>query len=198
MVSRRHLLSTIALIGFLSALPLALMAKSQTPDLFKGAPAATPLPNRTPDLFKGAPAATPLPSPATSELSITTLEQTVYEQVNQHRSRIGLPALRLDPRLSSIARKHSQEMANREIPFGHTGLRKRALKVNGVIRSRRVSETVAYIFTHKDTAQRAVQGWLKSSNHRPTLEGNFKFTGVGVAQGDRGAFYFTQIYVRPR
>jgi uncharacterized protein YkwD len=89
-------------------------------------------------------------------------------------------------------------MATKRLPFGHHDFRQRARRVDRIIRSRRVSETVAYIFTHQDTAKRAVQGWVKSPRHRPILVGNYRVTGVGVAQGDRGAFYFTQIYVRPR
>lgn len=144
----------------------------------------------------------PTPSPTqpsqNPELAIDVLEQTVFEEVNQYRVSLGLRPFQINPRLSEQARAHSQAMAEKQIPFGHTDFRKRVRKIDRIIRSRRVSENVAYIFTHKETAKRAVQGWIKSPRHRPVLEGNYRFTGVGVAQGDRGAFYFTQVYVNPR
>lgn len=130
--------------------------------------------------------------------SIPELEQSIYNQVNQYRSLRGLAPLVIDTRISAEARRHSQAMAQRQVPFGHSRFRQRVLLLNQIIPARRVSENVAYMFTHRETATRVVQGWIKSSAHRPSLEGEFRFTGVGVAQGERGAFYFTQIYIRPR
>lgn len=144
------------------------------------------------------PTPSPSQSPSDPELAIDVLEQTVFEEVNQYRVSLGLRPFQINPRLSEQARAHSQAMAEKQIPFGHTDFRKRVRKIDRIIRSRRVSENVAYIFTHKDTAKRAVQGWIKSPRHRPVLEGNYRYTGVGVAQGERGAFYFTQVYVNPR
>jgi uncharacterized protein YkwD len=89
-------------------------------------------------------------------------------------------------------------MAGRQVPFGHTDFSQRIRRVNQIISSRRVSENVAYIFSHNDPAKRAFDGWLRSPAHRRAIEDNFSVTGVGVALGDRGALYFTQIYVRPR
>jgi len=129
--------------------------------------------------------------------SIPELEQAIYLKVNRYRQQRGLPALQLDSRISTIARRHSQDMADRRISFGHQNLRYRALAVDRVIASRRVSENVAYVFSHQNTADRVVQGWLRSAAHRSAIEGEFRYTGVGVAQNDRGAFFFTQIYVRP-
>ncbi len=180
-------------IGFVVTLPLFVSWATVTP-------AKVPLRERPalpsisqPEIF--APRTVPpvLPVPAIPEL-----EQAIYDQVNQYRSLKGLSPLLMDTRISAAARRHSQAMAQREIPFGHGGFRQRVLRLNQIIAARRVSENVAYIFTHRETATRVVQGWIKSPQHRPSLEGEFRFTGVGVAQGDRGAFYFTQIYIRPR
>ncbi|OLP15426.1 hypothetical protein BST81_26490 [Leptolyngbya sp. 'hensonii'] len=149
------------------------------------------------------PVATPQPIPVAPpvpavNLSVPTLEQQVYEQINQYRRSRGLPTLVLDLRVSTMARLHSQNMANRRTSFGHNGMRQRALTINRVIPSRRVSENVAYIFSHNQPAQRAVAGWLRSASHRSAIEDQFSLTGIGVAQDSRGAFYFTQIFVRPR
>lgn len=189
-----------------------LLQKAGSPDKTQTAPDA-PLPKVLP-----APAVVPpsseakvLPSPspqlaplfqpsqpAPSELSAAVLEQRVFQLVNEYRSQRRLPPLRIDTRLSQVAREHSQSMASRRVPFGHPEFRRRVLVVNRVVPSRRVAENVAYIFSHQDTANRAVQGWIRSDDHRPSMEGAYSLTGIGVAQGERGAFYFTQIFVRPR
>ena len=154
------------------------------------------------------PATSPSPNPSVSpnapntsepQLSIPMLEQSVYEQVNRHRATLGLSPLKLDGRISDRARAYSLDMAQRRLPFGHSDFRRRVLVMNRIVPSRRISENVAYIFTHKDTAKRAVEGWLKSPRHRPILEGReYRITGIGIAQGERGAFYITQVYIRPR
>lgn len=169
----------------------------------------TPRSDRTvPDLFQQSPITRPpkplfpppptTPAPTSPVLSLPELEQAVYEQVNQHRLKLGLRPLQLDTRVSAQARAHSQAMANKDVPFGHYNFKRRVQRVDRIISSRRIAENVAYIFSHNQPAKRAVDGWLRSSHHRPEVEGNYSVTGVGVAMGDRGALFFTQIYVRPR
>ncbi len=46
----------------------------------------------------------------------------VLDLVNRHRKTLGMPALRLSPIESSVAQKHSSEMASGKTPFGHDGL----------------------------------------------------------------------------
>ncbi len=155
-------------------------------------------PTENPSPQPSSPPVQTTPAPLPTELSIPVLEDTIYELVNQYRLSLGLSPLMRVPRLSLLAREHSQEMAGHKVRFGHSNFVWRVRQVDRIIASRRVSENVAYIFTHQEPAKRAVQGWLRSESHRAALEGQYKFTGIGVAQGDRGAFYFTQIFVQPR
>lgn len=138
------------------------------------------------------------PTPSISAASLPELERQIFERVNDYRVQRGLRSLRMDSRISVQARAHSQSMALHQIPFGHTDFKRRVRQVDRIISSRRVSENVAYIFSHNDPAKRAFEGWLKSPAHRRAIEDNFSITGIGVAIGDRGAVYFTQIYLRPR
>ncbi len=131
--------------------------------------------------------------------SVPELERLIHQQVNQHRASRGLSPLLLNPDISAIARQHSQDMATKRVPFGHTGLQQRLHRVDRILPTRRVAENAAYIFTHKDTANRAFQGWLRSNSHRQAIEERYyRYTGIGVAQDQNGAFYLTQLYVRPR
>ena len=45
-------------------------------------------------------------------------------------------------------------------------------------------------------ADMAVADWLTSPGHRRSMEGAYDFTGIGVAQGPTGAYFFTQLFVR--
>lgn len=138
------------------------------------------------------------PVPAPPVISLPQLEREIFEQVNRYRRERGLSPLRLDPRVSVEARAHSQAMAARQRSVGHGDFRRRVRRVNRIVASRRIAENVAYIFTHREPANRAVQGWLRSPKHRDAIEGDYRVTGVGVAMGERGSLYFTQIYIRPR
>ncbi len=160
---------------------------------------ADPPPAASPPLFPAPADLGPPARPSAPEIpTAAALEQAIYDQINQHRLSQGLAPLTLDPRISDRARAHSQAMAERRIPVSHYNFRDRAREIRRIVRFRRIAENVAYIFTHRNTADRAVQGWLQSASHRASIEGNYSITGIGVVQGDRGAFYFTQIFVRPR
>lgn len=197
------LLSALPLMAWLtpSAIPNQLSAPPALAASVFGLPSPQPAPIASPRVL---PTPTPgplpssVPSPAEVKLSIPELEQEVFDQVNQHRRTLGLPPLQIDRRLSEQARAHSLDMAARRVPVGHTDFRSRVRQIGRVVPGRRlrISENVAYIFSHDQPAQRAVRGWLRSDRHRPIVEGNYSLTGVGVAMGERGALYFTQVYVR--
>jgi uncharacterized protein YkwD len=60
----------------------------------------------------------------------------------------------------------------------------------------RLAENVALNSRSGDALVRSVsQGWIASAGHRSNLEGPYQWTGVGVAQGDGGAYYVTQLFV---
>lgn len=135
---------------------------------------------------------------ARSNASITSLEQAVYDRVNQYRASLGLPPLTIDARISEQARIHSQNMASGVVPVGHEGLYQRLQTIGKAIPFSAGSENVALCFNCADPAARAVQFWLNSPPHRGAIEGNYNLTGIGVAKNDKGNCYFTQIFIRSR
>ncbi len=55
------------------------------------------------------------------EIDIHSLEQRIHEKINQQRVSHGIPSLRFDSSLTSIARKHSEDMARNNF-FSHDNL----------------------------------------------------------------------------
>ena len=53
----------------------------------------------------------PVPVAITATLTVATAEASLVAQVNADRAAVGLAALRVDPRLSAIARERSGSMA---------------------------------------------------------------------------------------
>jgi uncharacterized protein YkwD len=56
-------------------------------------------------------------TPIAKNLSTEILESTVFQQVNRYRVSGNLNPLKLDPRLSELAREHSRKMAKRYRSF---------------------------------------------------------------------------------
>lgn len=126
--------------------------------------------------------------------AITDLEKEVNQQINEYRASKKLPPLRVDPRISQIARIHSENMANGKVRFSHDGFEGRAKAITIPYQS--VAENVAYNMGYSDPVDKAVDGWIKSEGHRKNMEGQFNLTGIGIAKNAKGEYYFTQLFVR--
>ena len=128
--------------------------------------------------------------------AIAEVERQVFEQINEYRAERGLPALRNDERIGAIARGHSQAMADGGVPFSHQGVQRRYEDMKEVRSWRRVAENVAYNAGYRDPGDAAVVGWLDSDGHRRNIEGDFDYTGIGIAKNGSGEYYFTQLFLR--
>lgn len=128
--------------------------------------------------------------------AMTDLEKAVNQQINQYRASKKLPPLSVDPRISQLARIHSQNMASGKVKFSHDGFEGRAK--NLAIPYQSVAENVAYNMGFSDPVRNAVDGWIKSDGHRKNMEGQFNLTGIGIAKNAKGEYYFTQLFVRSR
>jgi uncharacterized protein YkwD len=132
---------------------------------------------------------------ATSSSSIATLEQSVFQQINQYRRQKGLAPLSRNATINQQARQHSQNMANSRT-LSHNGFSTRIQVIGRTIAYKSAAENVAYNAGFSNPAAQAVNGWLKSSGHLQNIMGNYNLTGVGVAKNSRNEFYFTQIFIR--
>jgi len=122
------------------------------------------------------------------------LEQEVHRLVNRYRVSQNLAPLATHEIITEQARMHSQAMAQKKISLGHRGFAKRVERISRFLPLRAVAENVGYNKGYPDSAQRAVEVWLDSIEHRRNIDGDFQLTGVGVVRDIRGAYYFTQIF----
>lgn len=122
------------------------------------------------------------------------MERDVLALVNEYRKSKKLPPLQTNPVMEYQARRHSMDMGTHRIPFGHQGFSFRMKyvmeKVQGVTQ---VGENVAY---GNLSAKAVVSGWIKSPEHRTNMEGNFKYTGIGVTRNMQNQLYFTQLFAK--
>jgi uncharacterized protein YkwD len=122
------------------------------------------------------------------------MEKNILYYINEHRTALGLPALVMLPEASRQAAEHSEEMAEKKTDFGHEGFEERVRDISektGAVSA--AAENVAY---GQLDARSVVDGWLHSPGHKKNIEGNYTFTGIGIAKDRNGVIFFTQIFIR--
>lgn len=128
------------------------------------------------------------------------VERTAFQMLNQKRTENGLQPLIWNEQVASVARVHSQNMAEFQF-FGHRGLDNKLVSHRAddlkLGRWRSIGENIAYNRGYADPVEKAVDNWLKSSTHRQNLLNvDWKESAVGVAIADDGSYYFTQVFLR--
>lgn len=123
-----------------------------------------------------------------------TLQNQILVLVNKYRADHNLPPLELLNTINIAAEKHSENMANKRVAFGHDGFDERIDGLLDAIKgSTAAAENVAY---GPATAEEVVKMWINSSGHRKNIEGSFNLTGIGIAEDKNGRPYYTQIFVK--
>lgn len=132
--------------------------------------------------------------PPTARHATPAISREILYYVNEFRRSKHLPALLADSYISSVALGHSRDMLSGKSPFGHDGFNQRIDRIRGKLGPLHVAaENVA---SGPMGAKEVVDGWLHSPGHRRNIIGDFKLTGIGVAEAANGMLYFTQIFVK--
>lgn len=139
-----------------------------------------------------------LPKDASSIQSLNSLEQSVLQQINDHRRSKGLPPLILNDWLTYHAREHSKAMASGKVAFDRQGLQQRNEIISQSGPYQKIYSLIAMNQGYPFPDRTAVNSWLKDplDSSLPYIEGDYEFAGVGVAMNIRGEYYFTQVFLR--
>jgi uncharacterized protein YkwD len=122
------------------------------------------------------------------------LERDILALVNDYRKSKKLPPLENNAAMEYQARRHSMDMGTHRVPFGHQGFSFRMKYIfEKVPGSTKVGENIAY---GNLSATAVVNGWINSPEHRRNMEGNFKYTGIGVTRNMQNQLYFTQLFAK--
>jgi len=120
------------------------------------------------------------------------LEQELLGIVNEHRTALGYTALEYSTVAYEYANKHNDYMIAKG-GISHDNFSARASNIASEVNAEFVAENVAKDYT---SAAEAFQGWLESSSHKKTMEGEFTHTAVSVKKDANGTFYYTQLFFR--
>jgi uncharacterized protein YkwD len=140
--------------------------------------------------------ASPGGAPADTGGGLSRDERAVLDLTNREREKAGLGPLQVSARLVRAARSHSANMA-RQGQLGHL--------LDGKGPGERLQD-VGYAHTGwgencaagQRTAAEAVRSWMSSEGHRANiLNPAFAEIGIGIAPGEGGGNYFTQLFGTP-
>ncbi|SFI78623.1 CAP domain-containing protein [Thermoflavimicrobium dichotomicum] len=165
------------------------MPTQQQPDQSKPAPAKEQA-QQSQSKKEQAPNQTAKPAPSQSDASeqqqtsytLSEFEKQVVDLTNQERAKYGLPALKVDPKLSQMARDKAKDMHDNNY-FDHIsptyGSPFDMMKQYG-IQFNAAGENIAM---GQLTPQEVVNGWMNSEGHRKNiLNKDFNYIGVGYVK----------------
>lgn len=131
----------------------------------------------------------------------STAERYALELTNRRRTDRGLIRLRLDTRLTLLARERAEYMA-RTGEFSHTqsgGTTVFDMMTDSSIRWYAAGEIIAWNTAGPldYSAEFAVKGWMGSPSHRAILlSDDYNYVGFGVAVAANGTRYWAGVYLR--
>lgn len=130
---------------------------------------------------------------------ILGVEKVAFEAVNQKRLEAGLQPLTWSVQLESIARGHSENMAEFDF-FSHRSLDGKVVSDRAddahLGKWRAIGENIAYNRGYADPIAKAVDLWLNSPSHKNNMmSADWKESAIGVAIAADGSYYFTQVFL---
>jgi uncharacterized protein YkwD len=139
------------------------------------------------------------PRPNSTNFNVDSLERQAFVQVNKVREHNGLGDLSWSDQLESVARLHSDNMAEFQF-FSHKGMDNKYVSQRAddahVGAWRSIGENIAFMRGYDDPVKMAVDLWLESPTHRQNmLDPNWKESAIGVGVAQDGSVYFTQVFL---
>ncbi len=125
------------------------------------------------------------------QINVAEMENELFKLINAHRASVGASALLSSSDVYPIAEEHNGYMIAQN-KLSHDNFDSRATEITTKTNASRISENVA---RHYGSAELAIQGWLKSTEHKATIEGNYTHSALSVVLDKEGKPYFTQIFI---
>lgn len=127
------------------------------------------------------------------DYNYSPLELETMTLINNYRVSKGLNSLEKINHVSYKSEEHDEYMIANNV-VNHDYFEDRSSDIMKTLGAQMVSENIAYNY---NSAQGAIDAWLKSEEHRETIEGNFTHFGLSVRENPvNGKKYYTNIFVR--
>jgi uncharacterized protein YkwD len=132
--------------------------------------------------------------------SVRSMEHKAFDIVNRKRAENGLDPLSWNDQLESVARVHSENMAQYAF-FSHKGLDNKYVSDRAddahIGKWRSIGENIAFSRGYADPVALAIELWLDSPSHRRNMmDAGWTESAIGVAVAEDGSYYFTQVFLK--
>ncbi|WP_121064653.1 CAP domain-containing protein [Maribacter vaceletii] len=124
--------------------------------------------------------------------NVEEIESQLLSIVNEYRSDQGKTILTYSTVAHEQANKHNDYMISKG-NISHDNFSSRATAISTELEVEYVAENVAKDYK---TANEAFKGWLGSSSHKKTMEGEFTHTAVSVKKDINNNLFYTQLFFR--
>lgn len=128
---------------------------------------------------------------ASSEM-LSDIENDIIKLVNEHRTTLNKETLTVNILATKLAKEHTDYMIEHN-KISHDYFQNRHDALVAKANASTAGENVA---SHYDTAQKVVDAWLSSTEHKENIEGNYTHIGIAAKKDSNGKYYFTQIFYR--
>jgi hypothetical protein len=137
-------------------------------------------------------------APAASRVDIAAVERGVMDAVNRYRESKGLPLLRANTRVTTIARRHSEAAARGQVALadGQGHVRARAIATTMPVQT--WAEDVVMGRAGDDDAAARLAEQLIAAARANIENAAFEDVGIGIARDDTGRYFLTQMLVLSR
>lgn len=122
-------------------------------------------------------------------------ELFVLVKLNEYRQKNNLIPLKLDGYCSGLARQHSQNMANKQIPFSHDRYSERINQIKNQFKDLGFINASENVYFASPNLGEPVQSWQKSVAHNRNMLGSYTCCGIGYANKDK-SHYVTAIFIK--
>ena len=145
-------------------------------------------------------------APSDDRSQVRPYELQLVELITSERKQRGLPSLKLSPKLSRVARRHSEEMRDMgymghisPVPARSTPLKRfqSAFEYEPYVIGENVARRAGpqWCLT-ADRIEKTHQGLMSSTHHRENiLRPEFEQLGIGIAVNDNGDYWVTELFV---
>jgi len=132
-------------------------------------------------------------SPIVLNYDYNSAELETMTLINNYRVSIGLNALEKINHVSYKSEEHDNYMIVNNV-VNHDDFISRSENIIKVLGATRVSENIAYNYK---SAQGVFDAWLKSTDHKKNIEGDFTHFGISIRENPaNGKKYYTNIFVK--
>jgi uncharacterized protein YkwD len=131
-----------------------------------------------------------------SDADLAKVAQTTMQTINDYRKSQSVGVLQIDASMTAHSKTHSTDMATGKTAFGHNGFTER-FNLHPTAKSGAENVAVTSESDISKLPMEILNAWLNSAEHKTNLlDSKFTQTGLGVAQGQDGQFYFTQFFAQ--